>query len=69
MVEDVVTGEQVQTQAEVVFYATGAFVAPIYPKELGVDRFKGLSWHSSRWRHDVDLKGKRVGVIGNGLSV
>ena len=27
-----------------------------------------MSFHSARWRHDVDLKGKRVAVIGTGAS-
>ncbi len=30
--------------------------------------FKGPTFHSAQWRHDVDLKGKRVPVIGTGAS-
>ena len=30
--------------------------------------FAGPAWHSAEWRHDVDLTGKRVGVIGTGGS-
>ncbi|KAL1706901.1 hypothetical protein EV121DRAFT_200448 [Schizophyllum commune] len=56
-------------EAEVLFYAIGGFMAPIYPKEAeGRAIFRGAQWHSARWRHDVDLAGKRVGVIGNGCS-
>lgn len=69
VVEDAATGEQTETQAEVMFYAIGGFMSPMYPKDItGADRFRGLMWHSARWRHDVELKGKRVGVIGNGCS-
>ena len=30
--------------------------------------FTGPIFHSSRWRHDVDLAGKRVAVVGTGAS-
>jgi len=42
---------------------------PAYPKDLpGKDVFKGEAWHSARWRDDVPLSGKKVGIIGNGCS-
>ena len=34
----------------------------------GLDRFAGPVFHSSQWRHDVDLRGLRVGVLGSGAS-
>ena len=34
----------------------------------GLERFAGPAFHSSHWRHDVDLRGLRVGVIGSGAS-
>lgn len=44
-------------------------MSPRYPSDVdGVDDFKGLVWHLAQWRSDVDLRGKRVGVIGNGCS-
>ena len=44
-------------------------MSPNFPSDLvGIADFKGVLWHSAQWRHDVDLKGKRVGVIGNGCS-
>lgn len=58
-----------KVEAEVLIYAVGPFQDVKYPKGLGgLDRFGGEMFHSARWRHDVDLKGKRVGVIGNGCS-
>ena len=30
--------------------------------------FAGPSFHSAQWRHDVDLAGKRVAVVGTGAS-
>jgi cation diffusion facilitator CzcD-associated flavoprotein CzcO len=50
-------------------YAIGGFMSPLIPADLGdSSKFRGVTWHSARWRHDVDLKGKRIGVIGNGCS-
>ncbi|KAG6832322.1 hypothetical protein H0H87_001963, partial [Tephrocybe sp. NHM501043] len=68
-VEDIATGRRTETEAEVLILAIGGFMDPLYPKDIdGVENFRGVAWHSARWRHDVDLKGKRVGVIGNGCS-
>ncbi len=48
--------------------ATGGLTAPSLPKVSGLERFEGLSWHSGAWRHDIDLTGKRVAVIGSAAS-
>ncbi|KAI0039316.1 FAD/NAD(P)-binding domain-containing protein [Auriscalpium vulgare] len=70
LLEDRTTGAQRTERANVVVWAAGGpFQEPLYPKDLpGAANFKGPVWHSARWRHDVELKGKRVGVIGNGCS-
>jgi cation diffusion facilitator CzcD-associated flavoprotein CzcO len=56
-----------RTAAHVVL-ATGALADPLIPDFPGRDRFAGVSFHSAQWRHDIDLTGKRVAVIGNGPS-
>jgi len=49
--------------------ATGCLSAPKPPEIDGVKEFKGEVLFTGRWpHHDVDLKGKRVGVIGTGSS-
>ena len=48
--------------------ATGALTTPKYPDIPGLDTFAGPSFHTARWDHDVDLTGKRVGIIGTGAS-
>src|SRR6201981_3700734 len=49
--------------------ATGCLSAPKPPEIDGVKDFKGEVYFTSRWPHDgVDLKGKRVAVIGTGSS-
>ena len=44
--------------------AVGARVPPL----PGLESFAGPAFHTARWRHDVDLAGKRVAVIGTGCS-
>ncbi len=48
--------------------AVGQLNQPRYPDIEGLETFDGPSFHSARWRHDVDLTGKRVAVIGTGAS-
>ncbi|MDN5759595.1 MAG: NAD(P)/FAD-dependent oxidoreductase [Tomitella sp.] len=48
--------------------AVGQLSTPVLPRIAGTDSFTGIAFHSARWRHDVDLTGKRVGVIGTGAS-
>ncbi len=54
--------------ANVVVSAVGQLNRPIIPDFDGLDTFKGEAFHSARWRHDVDLTGKKVAVIGTGCS-
>ena len=49
--------------------ATGCLSAPKPPEIDGVKDFKGQVYFTGRWPHDgVNLKGKRVAVIGTGSS-
>lgn len=48
--------------------ATGPLHVPAYPNIPGLDQFKGKMFHSARWDHDYDLKGKKVVSIGTGAS-
>ncbi|NGN68784.1 NAD(P)/FAD-dependent oxidoreductase [Streptomyces sp. A7024] len=54
--------------ADVVVGATGPLSEPQIPDIPGLDGFKGEVFHSSRWNHDYDLRGKRVAVVGTGAS-
>jgi 4-hydroxyacetophenone monooxygenase len=51
-----------------VISAVGQLNQPNFPNIPGRDLFKGPSFHSARWDHSVDLKGKNVAVIGTGAS-
>jgi len=54
--------------ARAVISATGALHVPKVPDLNGCESFAGPAFHSARWRHDVDLTGKRVAVVGTGAS-
>ena len=54
--------------ADILIAATGVLHKPKYPSIEGIESFKGACFHSARWDHTVELKGKRVGVIGNGST-
>ena len=55
-------------RANVVVSAVGQLNRPSMPDIEGLNDFAGPMFHSARWRHDVDLTGKRVAVIGTGCS-
>ena len=46
--------------------ACGQLSRPAFPRLDG--EFEGTSFHSAEWDHSVDLRGKRVAVIGTGAS-
>jgi cation diffusion facilitator CzcD-associated flavoprotein CzcO len=53
-------------EAEALVIATGQLHQPAMPRLEG--SFQGHSFHSARWDHDYDLRGKRAAVIGTGAS-
>ena len=61
-------GRESTLQANALISAVGQLNRPSFPTLRGLDQFKGPAFHTARWRHDVDLRGKRVGVIGTGAS-
>lgn len=54
--------------ARSVISAPGALSRAAIPALPGLGDFASPSFHSSRWKHEVELRGKRVAVIGNGAS-
>ena len=61
-------GDESTLSANAVVSAVGQLNRPVVPEFPGLDEFEGEAFHSARWRHDVSLAGKRVGVIGTGCS-
>ncbi|MEU8852495.1 NAD(P)-binding domain-containing protein [Streptomyces sp. NPDC048564] len=54
--------------ADLVVSATGPLSDPKTPDIPGLDSFPGKVFHSARWDHDFDLRGKRVAMVGTGAS-
>jgi cation diffusion facilitator CzcD-associated flavoprotein CzcO len=54
--------------AQFLVMGSGGLSEPRLPDIDGIETFQGELFHSARWDHDVDLRGKRVAVIGTGAS-
>ncbi len=55
-------------RARYVILANGILTTPKLARIEGMETFTGESFHTSRWNYDVDLEGKRVGIIGTGAT-
>jgi cation diffusion facilitator CzcD-associated flavoprotein CzcO len=55
-------------QADILITACGQLSTPAVPAIPGLDSFEGPVFHTARWRHDVELAGRRVAVVGTGCS-
>ena len=54
--------------ARVVINASGPLSTPVIPKFPGCELFQGASFHTNNWDHSVDLRTKKVAIIGSGAS-
>jgi cation diffusion facilitator CzcD-associated flavoprotein CzcO len=63
---DMKTGNEYTHECQILFAATGQLVEPRSCEIPGALEFQGSIFHSARWDHGADLKGKHVVVIGNG---
>lgn len=64
----IVTDKGLTDSAEYLIAATGPLHVPRLPDIAGLDSFAGLKFHSARWPRGIDLRGRKVGVLGNGSS-
>ncbi len=55
-------------RARFVILANGILTTPKLARIEGMETFAGESFHTSRWNYNVDLRGKRVGIIGTGAT-
>ncbi len=55
-------------KARFVLLANGILTTPKLARIEGMETFKGKAFHTSRWNYNIDLKGKRVGIIGTGAT-
>ena len=57
-----------EMKARYVILANGILTTPKLARIQGMETFQGEAFHTSRWDYRVDLKGKRVGIIGTGAT-
>ncbi len=62
------TAEGEALEFDVVVNAMGNQHTALLPEVKGMDLFEGPSWHSTRWRHDVDLEGKHIAIVGSAAA-
>jgi len=55
-------------EADILIAACGQLSVPSTPSLPGLESFAGPAFHTASWRHDVDLTGRRVAVVGTGCS-
>ncbi|MGW2862250.1 flavin-containing monooxygenase [Streptomyces sp. NPDC001205] len=65
---EIEVGNGTTLTADVVVSATGPLSDPKMPRIPGLASFPGKVFHSARWDHDYDLRGKRVAMVGTGAS-
>ncbi|MDP9166694.1 MAG: NAD(P)/FAD-dependent oxidoreductase [Actinomycetota bacterium] len=61
-------GATTELVARAVISAVGQLDRPRIPSIPGRDAFGGPAFHSAEWNHSVDLRGRRVAMIGAGAS-
>ncbi|KAL4733923.1 hypothetical protein BDV11DRAFT_213295 [Aspergillus similis] len=57
-----------EEELDILLNAIGHFNAWKLPDYPGINTFRGPLFHSSNWDHSVNIKDKRVALIGNGAS-
>jgi len=55
-------------KARCVVLANGILTTPRLARIEGMEHYQGESFHTSRWDYNIDLAGKRVGIIGTGAT-
>lgn len=65
---DLDSGKSSTHECQILFAATGQLIEPRPCDITGTSSFEGHLFHSARWDHSVDLKGKNVVIVGNGCK-
>lgn len=61
-------GRPAETSASAVVTAAGYLTRPRLPDVPGIGSFAGDWFHSARWDHDCDFRGRRLAVVGSGCT-
>ncbi len=62
------SGNVTEKKFNVIITAVGQLNRPSFPAIEGRESFKGKSVHSAMWPENIDLKGKKIAVVGTGAS-
>ena len=62
------SGHNKEEKFDYIISGLGGLHSPAYPNVPGLEDFKGASFHTAKWDHNVDLTGKNVAIIGNAAS-
>jgi cation diffusion facilitator CzcD-associated flavoprotein CzcO len=65
-IEDTGTGETFTDSCDILINGSGILNNWQWPAIESLDTFQGTLLHSANYDRETDLKGKRVGLIGNG---
>ena len=65
-IADLKTGLMEKDSCDILINASGILNAWRWPAIPGLKKYQGPLLHSADWNDTVDLKGKHVGLIGNG---
>ncbi|CAK7221779.1 hypothetical protein SBRCBS47491_004644 [Sporothrix bragantina] len=65
---DLTSGISTSEKVAVLINAQGRINKPMVPKIPGFETFAGRVVHTAQWPSDLDVRGKRVAVVGNGAS-
>ena len=63
---DLISGQTFEDSCDILIQAAGYLNNWKWPNIQGLDKFSGPMLHTANWNNEVELKGKRVGLIGNG---
>lgn len=61
-------GDVQEENVNVLICCSGLFSTPNVPDIDGLSDFEGEVFHSTAWDHSVDLRGKKVGIVGTGST-
>ncbi|KIY72314.1 FAD/NAD-P-binding domain-containing protein [Cylindrobasidium torrendii FP15055 ss-10] len=67
-IKDLKTGDVKTDTCNLLISMVGSLHWPRWPDLKNLDKYKGTLVHSARYPKDLDLKGKRVAVLGSGSS-
>lgn len=62
------TAAGAESTVDFLICATGVLHHPRLPSIPGLGEFGGHAFHSARWDHSVDVRGRRIAIVGNGST-